>query len=77
MFQVLKDKQIRLILVLTDLDLQARMTQTMKLYMKTNTFLVIGERFFWEKLRCHLADNPRGADNEVGREFRLMNAYEV
>ena len=72
---MLKDKQIRLILVLTDIELEARMTRAMKLYMKTNTYLVIGERWFWEKLRYYLADNPRGADHVVEREFILMNAY--
>ena len=51
------------------------MNRKMKMYMRTNAFLVVGEKWFWKKLRYYLADNPRGADDEVGREFRLMEVY--
>ena len=73
--QVLNDKQLRLILVLTDKALQARMDRSMQLYMKTNASLVWGEPWFWEKLRFYLAANPRGTDEETGREFQLLQAY--
>ena len=75
-FQVLADKQLRLILVFTDKELETRLTQTMKYYMKTNAFLVIGEKWFWKKLRYLLSVNPQGADRVVGREFTLLKVYE-
>ena len=58
--KVLEDRQLRLILVLTDISLKARMESDMKLYLKTGTYLVYGEKYFWEKLRYYLADDPRG-----------------
>ena len=69
------DKQIRLIIILTDERLKARMNRTMKMYTSTNACLVVGEKWFWKKLRYYLADNPRGADDDVDREFELMPVY--
>ena len=69
------DKQIRLIIILTDEKLKARMNRTMKMYTSTNAFLVVGEKWFWKKLRYYLADNPRGSDDEVGRDFEPLEVY--
>ena len=69
------DKQIRLIIILTDERLKAQMNRTMKLYKSTDAFLVLEEKWFWKKLRYYLPDNPRGSDEEVGREFRPLEVY--
>ena len=72
--QVLKDKQIRLIIVLTDVNLRARMESDMKLYLKTGTYLVYGEKWFWKKLKYYLADNPRGYIDS-GDRFWPLNVH--
>ena len=73
MSQVLKDKQLRLIIILMDLKLKRHMISDMKLYLKTGTYLVYGEKFFWQKLRYYLADNPRGAI--IDTNWRPLDVY--
>ena len=48
------DKQIRLILVVTEEELLPRLTKTMKLYVKSKTFSIFGERMFWKKIRYYI-----------------------
>ena len=70
---MLKDRQLRLIIVLADKKLKSRVESDMALYLKTGTYLVYGEKYFWQKLRYYLADNPRGVTNL--KDLKLLKVY--
>ena len=67
---MLKDRQRRLIVVLTDERLKKHLHKDVKIYLKTGVSLVYGEEHFWDKLRYYLADNPRGDGH-----FLPLNVY--
>ena len=71
--QVLKDRQLRLIIILADKSLKSRVESDVALYLKTGTYLVYGEKYFWEKLRYYLADNPHGVTNMD--DLELLKVY--
>ena len=70
---MLKDRQLRLIIVLAHEYLKKYVETDMKLYLKTGTYLVYGEKYFWQKLRYYLADNPRGVTNMD--DLELLKVY--
>ena len=69
---MLKDRQRRLIVVLSDERLKKHLHKDVKIYLKTGVSLVYGEEHFWDKLRYYLADNPRGDG-----QFLPLNVYKT
>ena len=53
---LLMDKTIRVIVILLEEVERAGMSRELKMYMKTNTYMVWGEPNFWDKLRYAMPD---------------------
>lgn len=56
--QVLRDRRRRLIVILLGDVPQKDLDPDIRLYLKTNTYLQWGDKFFWDKLRFALPDVP-------------------
>lgn len=56
--QVLRDRRRRLIIILLGDVPQKDLDPDLRLYLKTNTYLQWGDKFFWDKLRFALPDVP-------------------
>lgn len=63
--QVLRDRRRRLIVILLGDVPQKDLDPDIRLYLKTNTYLQWGDKFFWDKLRFALPDVPNNQRNQL------------
>ncbi|KAJ6649357.1 Toll-like receptor Tollo [Pseudolycoriella hygida] len=65
--QVLRDRRRRLIVIVLGEIPHKDLDPDLRLYLKTNTYLQWGDKFFWDKLRFALPDVPNNRRNQLNQ----------
>ncbi|XP_037051674.1 toll-like receptor Tollo [Bradysia coprophila] len=65
--QVLRDRRRRLIVIILGEIPHKDLDPDIRLYLKTNTYLQWGDKFFWDKLRFALPDVPNNRRNQLNQ----------
>lgn len=65
--QVLRDRRRRLIVIVLGEIPHKDLDPDIRLYLKTNTYLQWGDKFFWDKLRFALPDVPNNRRNQLNQ----------